>query len=162
MYHLDWALAENSTAYGVIMTNVALFDRVLQEMQETREFLADWFSGRAEKPSNSGDFPLQQRLARDFHTIRPDGTRLDREQTLNVFFNILHGSDPKVLCHTNDNIKVLLETDSLVLVGYDELHVYQDHTRINALTAAFVLNDLAPNGVSWLLVHETPKNEEQL
>ncbi len=135
--------------------NDSFLDRVEREMQDTRNFLANWFAGRAEKPEYPGDFYLKGVLTKDFHTVRPSGTRLDRQQTLDCFYDKLYGSDPGVLCPENDNIVTLLSSDTLVIVGYDESHVYPNEIVVHALTAAFVKDANAPNGVAWLLVHET-------
>ena len=133
-----------------------LLRRVEEEMQVTREFLADWFAGRLEKPNDSKDFYLNRVLAKNFSTIRPNGARLDREQTLQAFFEELHGSEPGVRRHDNLNIRSLSNDGNMAVVQYDERHVYTDHDNTNSLTAVFLRNDSAPHGVSWLVVHETP------
>jgi len=132
-----------------------LLNQVFIEMRVTRDFLAGWFAGRLEKPDKLADFYLGAVLAENFTTVRPDGTRLDREQTLHVFFERLHGSDPTVLRHENDNIHAVLNTGTIAVIEYDEKHVYAEHAVVNALTAVFLKNEMAPNGVSWLVVHET-------
>ena len=146
----------NALTYTEI--NDELLHRVEEEMLVTREFLADWFAGRLDRPKDSQDFYLNRVLAKNFNTIRPDGTRLDREQTLNGFFEDLHASEPNVLRHENLNIRTLSNDGNIAVIQYDEKHVYTDHDSTNALTAVFLRNDSAPHGVSWLVVHETPVN----
>ncbi len=134
----------------------SLVEQVMVEMRETRNYLANWFGGKIEKPEDPGDFYLQNVLADNFHIVRPNGIRLNREQTLAAFYGKLYGSDLTVLRHDNDNIITILDTDTVAIVGYDESHVYQTHKVTNKLTAVFLKNDNAPNGASWLVVHETP------
>ena len=134
----------------------SLLEQALVEMRFTRNFLAKWFAGAIQKPEDPADFYLNRVLAKNFNIVRPNGVPLNREQTLAGFYGKLHGSDPMVLRHDNDNINPLLDTAAVAVVGYDESHVYQDHTVINALTAVFLNDNTAPNGVRWLLVHETP------
>ena len=130
-------------------------------MQVTRNFLASWFAGKASKPENPADFYLNKVLADNFMMVRPDGTRLDREQTLDSFFNKLYASEPDVLRHDNLNINTILDTGSLAVVAYEEDHVYVDESIVNAVTAIFLQNEKAPNGVSWLSVHETALTKEK-
>ncbi len=136
-----------------------ILKQVLVEMRMTRDFLASWFAGRLEKPEKLADFYLGKVLAENFTTVRPDGTRLDRDQTLHVFFEKLYGSDPTVLRHENHNIHPVLNTETFAVIEYDEKHVYAEHAVVNALTAIFLKNATAPNGVSWLVVHETHINK---
>ena len=128
----------------------------MEEMRVTRDFLAGWFAGRLEKPKSRKDFYLNTVLAHDFTTVRPDGTRLDREQTISAFFNKLYGSEPTVVRHENLNIRTTLNTGTIAVIEYQEKHVYVDHSLVNALTAVFLKDETKPNGVSWLVVHETP------
>lgn len=130
--------------------------QVLEEMRVTRKFLANWFAGRLDKPGSLEDFYLGKVLHESFTTVRPDGTRLDRDQTLHVFFENLYGSEPTVIRHENLDILSVLNTGTIAVIAYNELHVYPDRTATNALTAVFLINETAPNGVSWLSVHETP------
>jgi hypothetical protein len=133
----------------------ALLERVLVEMRETRNFLASWFAGAVEKPEDPMNFYLQSVLAENFSIIRPNGLRLDRQQTLLRFYENLYASDPTVLRHDNSNIRAILLTPEVVIVDYDESHVYRDHSIVNALSAVFQKDDEAPNGVRWLRLHET-------
>jgi hypothetical protein len=135
-----------------------LLNQVLVEMRVTRDFLASWFAGVLEKPEKLEDFYLSRVLAENFTIVRPDGTRLDRDQTLHGFFEKLYGSDPTVIRHENRNMRLILDTGTIAVIGYDEKHVYTDHAVVNALTAIFLKNETAPNGVSWLVVHETHIN----
>ncbi len=139
--------------------NNSMIEDVLVEMRETRDFLANWFAGKPDKPARLEDFYLNKVLADEFYIVRPDGRRLAREQTLKGFFEKLYNSDPTVLRHDNDNIRPVLDNGHVAVVGYDETHVYSDHAVTNALTAVFLKNDTAPHGVSWLVVHETPINK---
>lgn len=129
---------------------------IFKEMQATREFLCNWFAGRLEKPESLADFYLSKVLDSNFNIVRTDGTRLDRQQTLSSFFEQLHGFDPGVLRHDNSKIVILLDTGTIAVAGYREHHVYAGHETINAVTGVFLKSESAPNGVSWLLVHETP------
>jgi hypothetical protein len=140
------------------MDSDSLLKQVLIEMCVTREYLASWFAGLLEKPESLEDFYLSRVLAENFTIVRPDGTRLDRDQTLHGFFERLYGSEPTVIRHENLNMRTILDTGTIVVIGYDEKHVYTDHAVTNALTAIFLKNETAPNGVSWLAVHETPVN----
>ena len=149
-------LVSGGNVSASVAEKVSLLDQVRIEMRETRNFLASWFAGRVEKPEDPEDFYLQQVLAENFQIVRPNGRRLDRDQTLSAFYGKLYGSDPTVLRHDNDNVTIILDTATVAVVGYDESHLYQDHAVVNALTAVFLKDDNAPNGVSWLLVHETP------
>lgn len=133
-----------------------LIERALLEMRDTRNFLADWFAGRHPKPERPEDFYLTSVLAKNFTIVRPNGLRLNRDQTLQNFFEKLHGSEPTVLRHDNVNIQPILDRGDVVVVGYDERHVYTDHVTVNALTAVLVEHQSAPNGVLWQVVHETP------
>lgn len=135
--------------------NSTLFKQALIEMEATRTFLANWFSGRLVKSLNTKKFYLHKVLAENFTIVRPNGKRLSREQTLKIFFEKLHLSDPKVMRHDNRDIRLILDTGELVIVGYKESHVYADHEVINELTAVLVKDTEAPNGVKWQLVHET-------
>jgi hypothetical protein len=137
-----------------------LLERALLEMRDTRNFLADWFAGRQQQPERPEDFYLNKVLARNFTIVRPNGLRLNRDQTLQIFFDRLHGSEPTVLHHENINIQPILEREDVVVVGYDERHVYTDHATVNALTAVLVHDQSAPNGVRWQVVHETPIGTE--
>jgi len=132
-------------------------ERVLIEMGETRSFLADWFAGRAEKPQSPEEFYLNKVLAQNFNIVRPNGLRLDRQQTLASFFSKLYGSDPQVLRHDNSNIQIILQQTGMLVMGYDESHIYRDHVITNTLTAVLLAAPNAPNGVQWQLVHETFK-----
>ncbi|MDJ0926729.1 MAG: hypothetical protein QNJ73_03675 [Gammaproteobacteria bacterium] len=132
-----------------------MLDSVLVEMRFTRNFLADWFAGNLQRPEDPADFYLNQVLAKNFSIVRSNGVRLNREQALATFYGKLHGSDPTVLRHDNNNINSLLDTGEVAVVEYDESHVYEGHTVVNALTAVFLKDSAAPNGVRWLLVHET-------
>lgn len=140
----------------------SMMELITIEMTETRNFLASWFAGKVDKPERLEDFYLTKRLDRNFHIVRPDGRRLDRNKTLEGFFGKLYGFNPSVLRHDNDNIHTLLDTDTVAVVGYDESHVYQDHAVVNSLNAVFLRDEMAPNGVSWLLVHETAKEKKHV
>ncbi|MBT7950723.1 MAG: hypothetical protein HN764_03790 [Gammaproteobacteria bacterium] len=138
------------------MDSDILLKQIYEEMRVTRDFLAAWFAGSLEKPEKVEDFYLSRVLAENFTTVRPDGTRLNREQTIHGFSEKLYGSEPDVIRHENLNIQAILNTESIAVIAYDEKHVYSDHAKVYALTAVFLKDETAPNGVSWLVVHETP------
>ena len=149
-------IISDRTVYQAEVEN-DLFDKAKIEMEYTKNFLSDWFAKRIDKPNSIDDFYLNKVMAPDFTIVRPNGERLTRAQTLQGFFNKLYGFEPDNIRHDNTHIQALFSSKDLIMVGYDETHVYRTHEVTNTLTSVLLRDDEAPNGVLWVLVHETPK-----
>lgn len=128
-----------------------MFEACEREAREFHEFLEGWLSGAA--PETDAAFARTDALAAPFEIVGPDGDRRDRAALL-ADLRAAHGSRPSLTVEVRDVRRRVAEGD-LALVTYRERQADDEGTAVRLASALFGNDPGAPNGVSWLHVHET-------
>lgn len=128
-----------------------MFEACEREARGFHEFLEAWLSGAV--PETDAAFARTDALAAPFEIVGPDGDRRDRAALL-ADLRAAHGSRPSLTIEIRDVRRRVAEGD-LALVTYRERQAGAEGTTVRLASALFGNDPDAPNGVSWLHVHET-------
>ena len=88
-----------------------------------------------------------------FTLIGPDGSMADRAATA-AWIRAAHGTRPGVALWTDDH-RVCHVASELAVVTYREWQRREGTLTVRISTALLTADPAAPNGLSWLHVHET-------
>lgn len=93
-------------------------------------------------------------LAPGFSMVGPAGVRLDRAGVLDMLGERLGAFGPAFRIEIRDPAP-LASGPGFLAVGYDEVQVNRPGPLSRRASAVFAPDARAPNGLVWLLVHET-------
>lgn len=123
-----------------------------REIEELHEFFADWIGGAVERsPEAFGR--LERALAEAFSFITPSAELLDREAVLGAVRDA-HGTRPGLRIRIRRPRLLHAAADYLVAT-YEEWQEVEGERTGRLSTVVFRSRSTAPNGLSWLHVHET-------
>lgn len=125
------------------------------EIVELHRHFCGWLDGTT--PSSEEQALVARVLAAqapEFVFVTPGGERVTREALI-ADLRASHGSRPGWRMWS-ENVRPLAAQGGLTVVAYEEWHRLADGTLTGRVsTAVFREEPGAPNGVAWLLVHET-------
>ncbi|WP_254537832.1 DUF4440 domain-containing protein [Halomarina litorea] len=128
-----------------------MFDACEREVRGFHRFLESWLAGDC--PDTAARFARTDALGAPFELVSPDGGRRDRE-TLLADLRAGHGSLPGLAIEVRD-VRSRVQTGDLALITYEE-HQRRGSERTARLSSAlFAPAPDAPEGVSWVHLHET-------
>jgi hypothetical protein len=135
---------ESSVAYSVEL-----------EVMELHQFFEDWFQGRT--PDTDAAFArLPVALAPEFEMRVPSG-HLRKRETLLSQLRAMHGQwagDPSKRIEVR-NIRIRANDGDLVMASYEEWQRVGETEEGRASTVVLRRDARAPNGLSWVWVHES-------
>ncbi len=123
--------------------------RAETEIKELHDFFEHWFNGAIE-PEALDRF--EAALAPSFVLVAPDGRRWSRNEIID---RVTAAYDGERLDIQIRDVRIVDETDTRVTAQYEELHDKQGSRTVRLSTVVFARSEPAPNGLLWLLVHET-------
>jgi len=132
------------------MTLEPLSKRAEREVREFHRFLTDWFNGDA--PEGTAFVERHPAFDPGFLYITPAGV----ERSLDFFSRwaaTSRGSQPGTAIEIR-NVTVRHETESSVLLTYEEHQTWTGGDSHRLSSVLFVLKPGAPNGVGWFHLHE--------
>lgn len=123
-----------------------------KEVVELHDFFQDWFN--AVLPQTQEAFNRMDRVMdRRFAIVMPSGVRVEREVLLARLFGA-HGARSGIRIWI-EKVSVLIETDELAVVEYEEWQEEGGKTTSRYSTVVFRRQPDAPNKLVWVHVHET-------
>jgi hypothetical protein len=128
------------------MTNI----NVKKEIEELHVFFCNWFNGSI--GSNLFERFINV-LADNFELITPRGTKFNKDEISDLIktrYNTLQNMKIWV-----DDLRLVLETDNLVIAEYKELQTIDDVFNKRWSTVIFEKTTNNYNGLTWFRVHET-------
>jgi hypothetical protein len=121
-----------------------------QEIESLHNFFAAWYCGEAK------DFTrLSDALAPVFEMIHPDGNRVSREAILDSIREAEAAYDPRAFDIDIRNVEAVDIGDDYAVLRYEEWQTTPDGENGRLSTVLFDVDSDAPNGLSWVTVHET-------
>lgn len=129
------------------------------EIVELHRFFQNWFNG--DIPCTDEAFQRMDRVMDDgFTIVMPNGKRIDRDPLLTGLYKA-HGGRPGIRIWI-EHVRLLMTEGPMAVVEYEEWQQEGETTTARVSTAVFRDEPAAPNGLSWLRVHETwfePQNK---
>ena len=125
--------------------------RYEDEVAELHGFFQDWFNGDVEK-TDEVFARFADVMAPGFTLRSPDGTTREREPLLEGLFTT-HGTRSGMRIWV-DQVKLVEETDGVLVVTYEEWHERDGESRGRNSRARMRRAADRPNGLEWLDVHE--------
>lgn len=123
-----------------------------KEIVELHDFFQDWFN--AVLPQNQEAFNRMDRVIdRRFAIVMPSGVRVEREVLLARLFGA-HGARSGIRIWI-ERVSVLIETDDLAVVEYEEWQEEGGEVTSRYSTVVFRRQQNVPNKLVWVHVHET-------
>jgi hypothetical protein len=123
-----------------------------REIRELHAFFEVWFRGGID--GTDKEFArFSDALADSFTFIAPTGDSLNRAQILDGVRQTYAG-DPDARVWI-ENVRILSDSDSLVVARYDEWQELGGEIRARVSTVVFSRDANAPHGLRWMTVHET-------
>lgn len=121
---------------------------VEREIVEVHEFFEQHYLG-----TDRGLGRIESVFADDMTFVGPDATESDRSTVIEmVRAGFAHTDSLKIGI---EDVRVLVESDELVLARYVESHELASRTNRRLSTVVFRRDESAPNGLLWVSVHET-------
>lgn len=123
-----------------------------KEIVELHDFFQDWFNAvlpQTQEAFNRMDHVIDRRFA----IVMPAGSRVEREVLLSRLFGA-HGARSGIRIWIA-NVRLLIESDELAVVEYEEWQEEGVTTTSRYSTVVFRRQRDAPNGLVWIHVHET-------
>lgn len=123
-----------------------------KEIVELHDFFQDWFN--AVLPQSQEAFNRMDRVIdRRFAIVMPSGVRVEREVLLARLFGA-HGARSGIRIWI-ERVSVLIETDDLAVVEYEEWQEEGGEVTSRYSTVVFRRQQNVPNKLVWVHVHET-------
>jgi hypothetical protein len=132
-------------------------EAVVASVVGLHEFFVDWFAGKCPHEQSVFDERFVARMQPLFELVPPSGV-VTRLETLRAILWQAYGSNPEFRIAIR-NVRQVQWKDGWILVRYEEWQrnainsTPKDNGRIS--TALLQLERGAPEGLSWLTVHET-------
>lgn len=145
------AIGPNRAALQAKRDTLRSMHRAETEIRELHDFFEHWFNGAIE-PEALDRF--EAALAPGFVLVAPDGRRWSRTQTIDRVTSAYDGEHLEIEIR---DVRIVDETGARVTAQYEELHNKQGSRTVRLSTVVFARSEPAPNGLLWLLVHETWK-----
>ncbi len=120
----------------------------VEEIDELHVFFETYFLGTEASLDR-----LESVLAPSFSMVNASGTEWDRAKTI-AAVRAARGHATSLRITTSGH-RLLYEGDGCLVARYVEEHRLAERSNCRVSTVVFVTDDRAPNGVSWLRVHET-------
>ncbi len=132
------------------MDSEDLHERGEREIVQLHQFFEDWYRGH-----ETADFDrFDQALSDGFMIIMPDGRVLDRDVIVEAVRG-QHDSDSQAELEIR-NVQLHEVHEATAIFTYEEWQGRDGETMRGRLSSVvFALDDQAPNGLTWLHVHET-------
>lgn len=126
------------------------FAAAVKEIEELHDAFARWMG-----PGDESVFArFDASFAPGFSMVGPSGARLDRAGVLDMLRSRRAAFGAEFRIEIRDCAK-LAEGPGFLAVGYDEIQVNRPGPLQRRASAVFAPNPSGPNGLIWLLVHET-------
>lgn len=124
-----------------------------REIVELHQFFEDWFN--AAIPESDDSFSrLERALGPEFELIGPEG-RVHRRGSLMAGLRSAHGKWADTPGHIwIESVRLLHREGNLALVSYEEWQEVDGETAVRLSSVLFAVAPDAPNGLSWLHLHE--------
>lgn len=122
-------------------------DQVVAEIVTLHREFESWFRGDSASLDR-----VEQALADDFQLISPRGDVVARNTILDDL-SAARGS--RQVAIRIEEPQLLWADGNTVVAAYEEWHDHADYSTVRQSTALFAINDAAPGGLLWRLVHET-------
>ena len=119
-----------------------------REVDELHEFFEALFLAEVDSLERA-----EVALGADFTMIGPDGTVSGRNQVL-AQLQAGRGHSSQLRIETEGH-RTIVETDTVVVGEYIEVHHFADGGNRRRTTAVFDIDPNGPNGVRWRHAHET-------
>ncbi|MBT8214804.1 MAG: DUF4440 domain-containing protein [Acidimicrobiia bacterium] len=120
----------------------------VREVEELHAFFDAWFRGAADSMER-----MEAVLASSFTIVGPHGTTMDRDETIEAV-RTAFGRSGTLRIRTSDH-HLISSTSELVVARYTETHELPVGGNRRLSTVIFRPDEHAPNGLTWLSVHET-------
>lgn len=122
------------------------------EIRELHDFFTHWYAGAIE-PETLDRF--EAALGPGFVLVSPDGRTMGRDEIVERVTSAYDGED---LAIDIRNVNILDETADRVTAQYEEWQQRAGTETARVSTVVFRKSESAPNGLQWLVVHETWKD----
>jgi hypothetical protein len=128
---------------------------VVREIEEIHHLLEGWMTGRSEKATSLRRF--ESVLHEDFTFISSSGVEIDRAGFIE-HLRQLQGqcADTRLWA---ENIRTICSSKLFVVACFEEYEHDKDIARARVSTVVFQCEDSHPNGLCWLRLHETRKQD---
>jgi hypothetical protein len=123
-----------------------------REIVELHQFFEAWFTGKLSQTET--DYTrFAQVMATGFTMVSPDGVLLDRDPLLKSLYDAHNKRrDTRIWIK---NVQLRQQHGDIFIVTYEEWQSEKDVQTARLSTVVFRQKSDAPNGLEWLLVHET-------
>lgn len=122
------------------------------EIVELHQFFEDWFNGNI--PDTDVQFQrMDDVMDTSFVIVMPDGKRVTRDPLL-ALLKKSHGKRAGIRIWI-ESVQVLVSEGGIVIAEYEEWQEENGETTSRVSTVVFREKADAPNGLSWVRVHET-------
>lgn len=129
----------------------------LAEIRQLHAFFEDWFTARLER-DDDGLARVAEVLDPTFFLVAPGGERVGRAHLLGVLEDA-HGARPAAFRIRVEEAEGRVVAGDHVLATYEEVHLGDGAPTRRRSTALFRPDADAPNGLAWLFVHETWRDD---
>lgn len=127
-------------------------DRCRREIVGLHDQFVRWFTGTIDR---DGFDRIEAALAPEFELVTPDGDRLERDGVLEWLRDSYGREEPGDMEIDIEDVALLETTDTHALARYEEWERTTDGRTGRISTALFRQDPDAPEGVTWVALHET-------
>ena len=122
------------------------------EIESLHEFFVDWYAGERDED----DFDrLERALTPGFEMVTPDGVRRDRAAVLEGIRESYGRDEPGAFDIAIRNVELIRRVDDHATVRYEEWQETDGETTGRISTVLFRERPDAPGGLTWVDLHET-------
>jgi hypothetical protein len=126
------------------------FASAVTEIEELHAAFVRWMG-----PGDDAAFArFEAAFAPGFSMVGPSGARLNRDGVLDMLRSRRAAFGPEFRIEIRDPV-ALAAGPGFVAIGYDEIQAGRPGLLNRRASAVFLLDSAGPNGLRWLLVHET-------
>ncbi len=135
--------------------------RLTGEVERLHRFLQDWISGAIAPDQSLLEAEFAGALAPKFYNVQPAGQVLQRADIIEQI-QAMHGANPNFAIHVEDVRASAVPAPGLLLGTYIEVQSGARNSPADNRRLSSVLIDFSATPASWLFVHETWVDGDQI